>query len=79
MGKDEAWLRGTAMDLARFTTGEQLTGDALYVAENPARARGGVRESLLSNDVRIDYPQHALSGWVRFAQELRDPAWGKPN
>jgi hypothetical protein len=37
---------------------------------------GGVRESLENFDVRIDYDQHAMSGWLRLARELRDPSWG---
>jgi Beta-L-arabinofuranosidase, GH127 len=76
MGKSEEWLRDPAMDLAVFIWREQLVGDNLYFARNPDQARGGVREGLLAPDVRIDYPQHALSGWLHLAEELRDPSWG---
>jgi hypothetical protein len=27
--------------------------------------------------VRVDYVQHAMSGWLHLARELRDPAYGK--
>jgi hypothetical protein len=77
LGQDEAWLRGPAMELACFMRGEQIDEESAYFAKNPARAMGGVREGLLSGDVRIDYPQHAMSAWLRLARELRDPAWGR--
>jgi hypothetical protein len=44
---------------------------------NPAKAEGGVRESLFVSDIRIDYVQHAMSAWLRLARILRDPAYGK--
>lgn len=75
MNRDEGWLRGPAIEIAAFTLGQQLEGDGLYLHETRS-ARGGVREGLLATAVRIDYPQHALSAWLRLAQELRDPEWG---
>jgi hypothetical protein len=33
-----------------------------------------VRLGLLGNDVRIDFVQHAISGWLRLAHVLRGPA-----
>jgi hypothetical protein len=78
MGTDEAPMRQIGMQLACFTRGQQLDADSAYFAKNPARAIGGVRRGLLRSDVRIDFVQHAMSGWLRLARLLRDPAWGKP-
>ena len=36
----------------------------------------GVSRSGLVDDIRIDYVQHAMSGWLHLARALRDPAWG---
>ena len=73
---DEAWLQKLAMRLACMTRSAQLDAESDYMVKNPARAIGGVRESLLNGDVRIDYDQHAASAWLRLAHELRDPKWG---
>jgi hypothetical protein len=77
LGLDDAWLRSPATELASFTLAQQLRGDSLYFARNPTWARGAVRESLLSTDVRIDYVHHPISAWLRFSHEVRDPAWGR--
>jgi hypothetical protein len=77
MGQDETKLRALAMELACFVRGEQIDPDAAFFAKNPARAVGGVEQSVTRMDVRIDYVQHAMSGWLRLARLLRDPAWGK--
>ncbi len=78
MGADETRLRTASVQLACFMRGQQLDADSAYFAKDPARALGGVRESLLHNNVRIDYPQHAMSAWLRLARLLRDSEWGKP-
>ena len=76
-GEPEAWLMGPARDVACSTLGQQFDADNDYWLDNPAKAEGGVRESLFVADVRIDYVQHALSGWLHLARLLRDPAYGK--
>ena len=78
MGTDETPLATASMQLACFMRGQQLDAESVYFVKDPSRAMGGVRESLMNSDVRIDYPQHALSAWLRVARLLRDPAWGKP-
>ena len=57
--------------------GQQYEPDNDYWLKNPAKADGGVRESLFVPDVRIDYVQHAMSAWLHLARILRDPAYGK--
>ncbi len=78
---DEAsWLptlMGSAKTIATFTLAQQFDPDNAYWLRNPARAEGGVRESPYAADVRIDYVQHALSGWLHLARLLRDPDYGK--
>jgi hypothetical protein len=76
-GKSEDWLLGPAQEVACSMLGQQYHPDNAYWLGNPARAVGGVRESLFVPDVRIDYVQHAMSGWLHLARTLRDPAYGK--
>ena len=56
---------------------EQFDADNDFWLKNPAKAEGGVRESLLVPDVRIDYVQHAMSAWLHLARTLRDADYGK--
>ena len=77
LGKDTGWIEPTAMDLAVFMRAQQYVPDNEYFVARPEKALGGVRESLLVNDVRIDYVQHAMSAWLHYARFLRDPNWGK--
>jgi hypothetical protein len=76
-GKPEDWLLGPAKTTACSMLGQQYDSDDAYWLKNPAKAQGGVRESLFVADVRIDYVQHAMSGWLHLARLLRDPAYGK--
>ena len=76
-GKPDAWLLDPAVVVARSMLGQQYDADDAYWLKNPAKALGGVRESLFVNDVRIDYVQHAMSAWLHLARILRDPAYGK--
>jgi hypothetical protein len=71
-GKPDAWLIGPAKAAARSTLGQQYGPDNDYWLKNPGKAAGGVRESLFVHDVRIDYVQHAMSGWLHLARILRD-------
>jgi len=77
MGQDEEWLRAPAVRYATFTYGGQLNEENDYFARNPSRVQGAVRESLLSDNLRIDFDGHSASAWLRLARELRDPSWGK--
>jgi hypothetical protein len=76
-GRPEAWLMDPAREVAASMLGQQFGPDNDYWLRNPAKAAGGVRESLFVQDVRIDYVQHAMSAWLHLARELRDPAYGK--
>ena len=77
VGEKDDWLVGPAREVARSTLGQQFDPDNDYWLGNPAKAEGGVRESLFVQDVRIDYVQHATSAWLHLARVLRDPAYGK--
>ncbi len=70
-GQDDAWLIEPALATARYLRAQQLGADGAFFARNPARVVGGVRESLFVYDIRIDYVQHAMSGWLHLAQLLR--------
>jgi hypothetical protein len=76
-GKPETWLVGPAKEIAASMLGQQYGEDNDYWLENPAKALGGVRESLYVQDIRIDYVQHSMSAWLHLARLLRDSAYGK--
>ncbi len=76
-GRPDGWLLAPAMEVAASMLGQQFGPDDDYWLRNPAKAAGGVRESLIVQDVRIDYVQHAMSAWLHLARELRDPSYGK--
>jgi hypothetical protein len=76
-GRPDAWLLDPAKEAARSILGQQFSPDNDYWLKNPAKAEGGVRESLFVHDVRIDYVQHAMSAWLHLARILRDPNYGK--
>jgi hypothetical protein len=75
--KPDAWLLKLAIPVASSMLGQQFDPDNDYWLKNPARAEGGVRESLFVHDVRIDYVQHAMSAWLHLARILRDPKYGE--
>jgi hypothetical protein len=76
-GQPEPWLIGPAKEAARWMLRQQYRPEGDYWLKNPAKADGGVRESLFVHDVRIDYVQHAMSAWLHLARILRDPNYGK--
>jgi hypothetical protein len=76
-GRPDGWLIEPAREVAASTLGQQFGPENAYWLPDPAKASGGVRESLYVQDVRIDYVQHAMSGWLHLARELRDPSYGK--
>jgi hypothetical protein len=76
-GRPDAWLFDPAKEVAGSMLAQQFGPEDAFWLRNPAKSLGGVRESLTVQDVRIDYVQHAMSGWLHLARELRDPAYGK--
>ncbi|HEY2511987.1 MAG TPA: hypothetical protein VGI39_14065 [Polyangiaceae bacterium] len=75
---DGAWLEPLASQLASLMRGQQIDAASGFFARDLAKSMGGVRESLMNDDVRIDYVQHAMSAWLRLARLRRDPAFGAP-
>ena len=49
----------------RFILQMQYNQENIFYLENPERAIGGFRESLVSNDQRNDYTQHALMALMK--------------
>ncbi|HEX8795367.1 MAG TPA: beta-L-arabinofuranosidase domain-containing protein [Polyangiaceae bacterium] len=76
-GKPDDWLIQAASKTATWMLGQQFDADDDYWLKNPSKAEGGVRESLLVSDVRIDTVQHAMSAWLHLARILSDPDYGK--
>ncbi len=77
MGKDDTELIRAAREVSRFVRSQQFDDQNAFFLPDPKRARGGVRESIANNNIRIDYVQHAMSGMLGLARVLRDPAFGK--
>ena len=75
-GKPLDAFQPTATEVARFLASQQFTLDNDFFLKNPQKSQGGVRESVLNQDIRIDYVQHAMSGWLHLARLLRDPSYG---
>lgn len=75
-GKDTAWLDEAAQRYAQFSHAQQYDADSVYFTRDPKMFLGGVRESLMSHDIQIDFVQHAMSGWIHLAKLMRDPKWG---
>jgi hypothetical protein len=73
--RPEEWLMKSALAVSKFTRAQQLDADRVFFAKDPDKALGGVRESPFVEDVRIDYVQHAMSGWIHLSRELTDPAY----
>lgn len=46
---------------ARFQLSQQFTEDNSFFLPNPTRSLGGIRESITSMRIRIDYVQHTIS------------------
>ncbi len=55
---------------ARFALEGQYRIDNSFWLPEPARARGGVRRSLIDTTVRIDYVQHCIATWLGAAELL---------
>lgn len=76
-GRPEEWLVTPAKQVAVAILGQQFRVENDYWLKNPTKADGGVRESLIEQDIRIDFVQHAMCAWLHLARILRDPAYGK--
>ena len=76
-GKPDDWLLQPATTTAAWMLGQQFDAENDYWLKNPQKAEGGVRESLLVSDVRIDTVQHSMSAWLHLARILSDPDYGK--
>jgi hypothetical protein len=52
----------------RFLLQLQFTHRNTFYLKNPDRAIGGIRQSLVRNDLRIDYAQHAALALMKAGQ-----------
>jgi hypothetical protein len=66
-GRKDAALRAQIRAAIEFIVRNQIGPDNDYLVRDPARARGALRESAVSDAVRIDYAQHAGSALLRAA------------
>jgi hypothetical protein len=72
-GDDAKWMIDPAIIVAKFIKGHQFGDDNSFMLPNPEKARGGLRKGLFDDEIRIDYVQHAMSGWLHLARAI-DPA-----
>lgn len=63
-------IHGALDALAR----ERIRPDNAWMMPDPAAATGGIRRSLVEQEVRIDFTQHALSALIRGAEEIEPRA-----
>lgn len=69
-GEDDAVL-GEQVSLALDAlTRDQVRSSNAYLMRRPRRAVGGIRRSLVENEIRIDFTQHAASALIRGAVSL---------
>jgi hypothetical protein len=65
------FYRSRLLAAARFALEGQYRPDNSFWLPDPARARGGVRQSLVDTTVRIDYVQHCIATWLGAAEILK--------
>jgi hypothetical protein len=47
---------------------DQIRPDNDWMMPHPDQALGGIRRSLVEQEIRIDFPQHAIAAWLRGAR-----------
>jgi len=69
--RDTRPLRRVIAEAARFQIERQIRPAFVHLYPNPARAIGAFRDSPISNDIRIDFNQHNISGLLVAAEILK--------
>ena len=72
-GRPDAVLRRQVELALGALLRDQVRLDNAWLMPSPARARGAIRRSLVEQDVRIDFTQHAASALIRGAA-LQQPS-----
>ncbi|RLB62451.1 MAG: hypothetical protein DRI90_09040, partial [Deltaproteobacteria bacterium] len=67
-GQPDETLRAQATAALEALRRDQLRPDNSYLARNPRRANGGIRRSLVQQDIRVDFLQHSISALLGGAQ-----------
>jgi len=85
-GKDYQWLLNMAATSAGFSATLQFDPINSFYLPNPRKALGGLREGIYENDIRNDFVQHNLSGFLGVERHLLaeqgitvpgGPEWGR--
>jgi len=85
-GKDYQWLLNMAATSAGFSMTLQFDPINHFFLPNPRKALGGLREGIYENDIRNDFVQHNLSGFIGVERHLLaeqgivvpgGPEWGR--
>jgi hypothetical protein len=66
-GQADAVLKAQVRAALETLRRDQLREDNSYLATSPLDASGGVRRSIIQQDIRLDFTQHALSALIRGA------------
>src|SRR5207237_10732550 len=61
-------FRRAARAAAEFVLAQQFSERNDFFLQNPEQARGGVRESIDDDTIRIDSVQHAIAPWCGLSQ-----------
>jgi hypothetical protein len=67
-GQADAVLKAQVLAALEALRRNQLRDDNSYLATSPLDASGGVRRSIVQQDIRLDFTQHALSALIRGAE-----------
>jgi hypothetical protein len=67
-GQADAVLQAQVLAGLEALRRDQLRDDNSYLATSPRDASGGVRRSIVQQDIRLDFTQHALSALIRGAE-----------
>ena len=68
----EAALRDQVALALDALTRDQIRADNAYMMRRPSDARGGIRRSLVEQEIRIDFTQHAVSALIRGSDFAND-------
>jgi hypothetical protein len=66
-GQANAVLKAQVLNALEALRRDQLRDDNSYLATSPREADGGIRRSIVEQDIRLDFTQHALSAFIRGA------------
>jgi hypothetical protein len=65
----------TIRSAMRYLVDQQIRPESAYLLPNPARALGGLTQTPMRSQIRIDYVQHAAAAMVRALPLIPQRPW----